>query len=228
MKTRLLTESSISLSTKLVEHEKGQDLIKFFYELFSFDKEMLKESLYYISDRGDFGEGPEVINVYFLNIKKDIPDVFHICDFRKRYLPKYDNDIYLSEESNVYWGVPSKSVSKVFDIEFSYFNEAKITDVIELTKDTDYFDFKAFVYQSIKNNYKDFINVQYFDKSRYTIEGEEVIRNQNVELWVGEDKIKVMMLIESLFQNKDSKYYKRIVEEENVYNENRVKDYLTN
>lgn len=227
MKTRMLTESYIKLSTKLVEHDKGQDLIKFFYEIFSFSKEMLNESLYYISDRGDFGEGPEVINVYFLNIKKEIPDVFYICDIRKIHLPKYDKDIYLSECSKDYWVAPSKNVENVFDIEFSYFDETKTTDVIELTKDTDYFDFKAFVYQNIKDDYKDFINIQYFDKSRYTIEGKEVIRNQNIELWIGENKLKIMMLLESLFQSEDSRYYKRIIEEKDVYDENRVKDYLT-
>lgn len=228
MKTRLLTETHIELSKKLTNHEKGLELIKFFYEIFPFEKEMLNESLYYISDRGDFGEGPEVINVYFLNTKKDIPDVFHICDFRKKHLPKYDKDIYLSENSAAYWEEPSQSVENIFDIEFSYFDETKTTDVIELTKDTDYFDFKAFVYQNIKDDYKDFINIQYFDKRSYTIEGKEVIRNQNIELWIGEEKIKVMMLIESLFPNEDTGYYKRIIEEKDVYNENRVKDYLTN
>lgn len=226
MKARILTERHITLSTKLIDHEKGKYLIKFFYEMFPFDKEMLKESLYYISDRGDFGEGPEVVNIYFLNIKKDIPDVFHICDFKKRHLPKYDKDIYLSEDSKAYWGEPSKSVSNVFDIEFSYFDETKITDVIALTKDTDYFDFKSFVYQNIKDDYKEFINVQYFDKNRYMIEGKEVIRNQNVELWIGEDRIKIMMLIESLFPNEDTGYYKRILEEKDIYNENHVKEYL--
>lgn len=36
------------------------------------------------------------------------------------------------------------------------------------------------------------------------------------------------MLIESLFPNEDTGYYKRILEEQDVYDENRVKDYLTN
>lgn len=227
MKTRVLTETHIELSKKLINHEKGLELIKFFYELFPFEKDMLNDSLYYISDRGDFGEGPEVINVYFLNIKKDIPDVFHICDFRKKHLPKYDEDIYLSEDSKKYWNSPSENVNDVFDIRFSYFDETKTTNVMELTKDTDYFDFKSFVYQNIKNIYKEFINTTYFDKNRYLIEGKEVIRNENVELWSGENKFKVMMLLESLFPNGESGYYKRIVEEKDVFNENRVKQYLT-
>lgn len=147
MKTRVLTETHIELSKKLINHEKGLELIKFFYEIFPFPKEILNDSLYYISDRGDFGEGREVVNVYFLNIKKDIPDVFHICDFRKKHLPKHDKDIYLSEDSKKYWNIPSENVNDVFDIRFSYFDETKTTNVMELTKDTDYFDFKLIEYE---------------------------------------------------------------------------------
>lgn len=228
MKTRLLTETHIELFEKLIDHENGPELIKFFYEIFPFSKEMLNDSLYYISDRGDFGEGREVVNVYLLNIKKEVPDVFHICDFRKKHLPKHDKDIYLSEASKKYWSVPSENVKDIFDIQFSYFDETKTTNIMELTKDTDYFDFKAFVYQNIKDIYKDFISTTYFDKNRYLIEGKDVVRNQNVELWIGKNKLKVMMFLESLFPNGDSGLYKRIIEEKDVFNENRVKQYLTN
>lgn len=220
MKARIVEEHFFNLEKKLVEHEKGEHFLKLFERTMSIPKDILKKSLYYISDRGDWGEGEEVVRIYFVNpYQGDTADTFFLANIRESYIPKI---MYLSKQTESFWSNNIKeNVKEVYNIDwmFDFSFNSKSTGVI--SKDITYSDFIDALYVNIKEEYRIFFNTEYS-----LPEEKDVRTGKCLNLWIGENKkYQVVSLVDIYFKTKEREY-KRISQEQSVYSPGRLKEYF--
>lgn len=220
MKARIVEESSIKLTEKLIEHEKGEEFLHLFQSLMTLPVETLKEALYYISDRGDWGEGPEVVDVYFVNpLQKESPDALFLGCVRGSSLPKRESNIHLSEKTRATWSENlSETVKAVYD--FNWINRFTSVEPVEvpLSAEMDYFDFERAIRAEVKEEFIEFFEHPHYEGRYHTVKDCEVKRGKVLLFLVGKEKYQVVPFIQSLFEPESIKpLSRRVLEEGSVY-----------
>lgn len=227
MKARVVEEHFFNLDRKLVEHEKGQHFLKMFELTMSIPKNILQDALYYISNRGDCGEGVEVVRVYFVNpYQGDTADTFFLANIRKSCLPK---TVHLSKETEIFWSNNIKeNVKEVYNIDWMFDFDYKVEDVAVISKNTGYFEFIDSLYANIKEEYKIFLNTEYEPVECDLSKDRDIRIGKNLYLWVGNDgKYQIIPLIDSHFKTEESEpYYKNVAQEFSVYSKEIIKEYF--
>lgn len=224
MKARVVEEHFFDLNKKLVEHEKGSHFLKLFELTMSISKNILQDALYYISDRGDWGEGEEVVRVYFINpYQGDTADTFFLANIRKSHLPKI---VYVSEQTGAFWcNNIQENVKEVYNIDWMFDFDYKVENVSVISQDTDYFEFIDALYGNIKEEYRVFFGKEYESNK---LKKKNIRTMKSLDLWCGiNENYQVVSLINSYFKTKDSEpYYKNIAQESSVYSKEILKKYF--
>jgi len=220
MKARIVEESSVKLTKKLIEHEKGEYFLHLFQSLMTLPLEMMKESLYYVSDRGDWGEGAEVVDVYFVNpLQKEWPDALFLGCIRSTFLPKNESNIHLSEATRATWSQNlSQTVKAVYD--FNWINRLVSVEPVEmpLSAGMDYFDFERSIRAEVVEEFIEFFTHTHYEGRYHTVKDCEVSRGKVLLFLVGDGKYQAVPFIQSLFKPEDTKpLSKRVLEEGNIY-----------
>lgn len=220
MQARIVEENSIQLTEKLVEHEKGNDFLNLFGSLMTLPVEVMKEALYYISDCGDWGEGPEVVDVYFVNpLQKESPDALFLGCIRGASLPKRESNIHLSKATRATWSENlSKTVKAVYD--FDWAEKLKLVEPIEmpLSAEMGYFDFERAIRAEVKEEFIEFFEYPHYEGRYHTVKDCEVDRGKVLLFLVGEEKYQAVTFIQSLFEPESIKpLSRRVLEEGSIY-----------
>lgn len=220
MKARIVEESSVKLTEKLIEHEKGEGFLHLFQSLMTLPVETMKEALYYISDRGDWGEGREVVDVYFVNpLKKEFPDALFLGYIREASLPKNEGTIHLSETTRATWSENlSQTVKSVYD--FNWINRFISVEPVEmeLSEGLDYFDFERAIRAEVKEEFIEFFEHPHYERRYDTVKDCEVKRGKVLLFLVGESKYQAVTFIQSLFEPESIKpLSRRVLEEGSIY-----------
>lgn len=220
MEARIVEESSVKLTKKLIEHEKGEDFLHLFQSLMTLPLEMMKEALYYISDRGDWGEGAEVVDVYFVNpLQKESPDALFLGCIRSTFLPKNESNIHLSEATRATWSENlNETVKAVYD--FNWTEKLKCVEPVEmpLSAEMDYFDFERAIRAEVKEKFIEFFEHTHYEGRYHKVKDCEVKRGKVLLFLVGDGKYQAVPFIQSLFEPEDTKpLSKRVLEEGSIY-----------
>jgi len=220
MKARIVEESCVKLTEKLIEHEKGEDFLHLFQSLMTLPVETMKEALYYISDRGDWGEGAEVVDVYFVNpLQKESPDALFLGCIGSSFLPKNESNVHLSEATRAKWsGNLNETVKEVYD--FTWIGRFKSVEPIEmpLSAEMDYFDFERAIRAEVRDDFIGFFDYPHYEERSQTVKGCEVQRGKVLLFLVGEEKYQVVPFIQSVFRPESIKPMgRRVLEEDSIY-----------
>lgn len=220
MRARIVEESSVKFSGKLIDHEKGEEFLHLFQSLMTLPVETMKEALYYISDRGDWGEGPEVVDVYFVNpLQKERPDALFLGCIRSTFLPKNESTIHLSEATRATWSENlSETVKAVYD--FNWTEKLKSIEPVEmpLSAEMGYFDFERAVRAEVKEEFIEFFEHPHYEGRYHTVKDCEVKRGKVLLFLVGKEKYQAVTFIQSLFEPASIKpLSRRVLEESSIY-----------
>lgn len=229
MRVRIVQESGVKLTEKLIDHDQGEDFLHLFQSLMTLPVEVMRDSLYYISDRGDFGEGAEIVDVYFVNpLQEKFPDAIFLGCIRGTSLPKNESNVYLSEATRATWSENlNQTVKSVYD--FEWVKRFKSVEPIEmpLSEKMDYFDFESAIRAEAIEEFIEFFEHSHYESRYHTVKDCEVQRDKVLLFLVGEEKYQAVLFIQNLFEPESIKpLSRRVLEEGSIYHPETVAKHI--
>lgn len=143
---------NVHLENKLIQHNNGKMYVSFLCSFLNLPKEFIENNFYFVSDRGDFGEGPENIDIYVVNQYKENPETFHFITIKRKFnlnqkLLTISPDIELNNE------LKFKNISTAFYFELQNKYVFSEPEVAFINKETSYSQFVQFIFNSIKEEF---------------------------------------------------------------------------
>lgn len=147
-----INTSNIHLENKLIQHKNGKMYVSFLCSLLNLSKKFIENNFYFVSNRGDFGEGPENVEIYVVNQYKENPETFHFLTIKRKFnlnqkVFTISPDIELNNELKL------KNISTAFYFELQnkyVFSEPKVNFI---NKETSYSQFVQFIFNNIKKEF---------------------------------------------------------------------------
>lgn len=143
---------NIHLKNKLIQHNNRKIYVSFLCSFLNLSKEFIENNFYFVSDRGDFGEGPENIDIYVVNRYKEIPETFHFITIKRKFNLK-QNVLTISPNIELNNKLKLEDISTAFYFELQNKYVFSEPEVAFINKETSYSQFVQFIFNSIKEEF---------------------------------------------------------------------------